>query len=184
MGRLCRNLRSLCRTLLKSLSRPPGLSEGEAVTDRTQSAGGSDGIGPRPQPGHHFPSPSGGVFWSVAFPPDPMAYLHSASHLPPASFRGAHWTQNQHCWAHLPPLGAGLQTGNQTTSEKRGLEPVGASPEQLCLFSLVSLLSWELDLLPSLPAEPSRSCKVILSSLFLILATSSLLPVPQLSPFH
>lgn len=37
----------MCRTLLKSLSRPPGLGEGEAVTDRSQSVGGSDSIGPR-----------------------------------------------------------------------------------------------------------------------------------------
>lgn len=58
---------------------------------------------------------------------------------------------------------------------------LGPLPSSSACFSL---LSWELDLLPSLPAEPSRSCKVILSSPFLILATSSLLPVPQPSPFH
>lgn len=72
---------------------------------------------------------------------------------------------------------------NQTTSEKQAWGGLGASPEPQeepvfsCQFTVPSLS----DLPPSLTAESSRSCKVILSSpfYFLILPTSRLLPVPR-----
>lgn len=122
----------MCRTLLRSLSRPPGLGEGEAVIDRTRSVGGSDSTGPRfPSQGITSRTPKGGTL--VISPPDPIAHLHSAAHPPPASFRGARWTRNQHCWAHLPPPGAGLRTRIRQPQRTKAWGRLGPLPSSSSL---------------------------------------------------
>lgn len=162
MGLLCRNLRSLYRTLLRSLSRPPGLGEGEAVIDRTRSVGGSDSTGPRSPARASLPAPPPPPGDSLVIsPPDPIAHLHSAAHPPPASFQGARWTRNQHCWAHLPPPGAGLRTRIRQPQRSKAWGRLGALPSSSSLETSQEEtdFSWQVKVLE--PTSTFLGCRVL-----------------------
>lgn len=102
MGRFSRNLRSLWRTLLRSLSAVAAPEPRKAGWSHSVAPAGSS-LSPHscPQEMPTTPHP----------PPPHPAHLHRAAPRPPASSPGARWTQSPRCCSRFPPPGAGLRTG-------------------------------------------------------------------------